>query len=58
MNFIEKRRIYEVDRKFYMVLTFQELQVWMQDAPYLIHYVHGEPCSEITRISPDREKIQ
>lgn len=47
VNLVQDRRIYEVDGKHWMVLTTEELNLFMT-APHLVRVVNGEPCSEIT----------
>lgn len=46
---VEERRIYVVAGQYYMILTAEELILWQAEAPHLIHYVNGEPCSQIYR---------
>jgi hypothetical protein len=46
---IEERRIYVDNGEYWMVLTVEELLQWRREAPHLIRYVNGEPCSQIYR---------
>jgi hypothetical protein len=45
---IEERDIYEIDGRFWMALTAEEFIHWKEEAPHLIRFVAGKPCSEVT----------
>lgn len=46
---VEERRIFVVDGEHWMELTAEEFLQWKTEAPHLIHYVNGVPCSRVYR---------
>lgn len=52
---VEERKIYVVEGAYWMVLTAEELLQWQREAPHLIHYVNGDPCSRVYHVMPMRK---